>query len=60
MNINSIVFDIGDTVYMVMDDEIRGVITGILLTDGGCEYRVTRFNDSEKIQDWLYACEIKK
>ncbi len=58
--INGLVFNLGDVVTMVLDAEIKGMITGILYTDAGIEYRVALWIDDARKQEWFSACELKK
>ncbi len=54
------VFNLGDTVSLVIDPEVRGVINGILMVDGGMEYRVSMWIDDVRKQEWFYGFEIRK
>ncbi len=58
--INSMIFNLGDIVTMILDNEKKGIITGILYTDSGIEYRVALWIDDERTQPWFSACELKK
>jgi len=60
MNINSIIFNVGDAITVRSNSDIKGIITAILLTDTGIEYKISYWDELDRKQEWLQACELIK
>jgi len=58
--IDKFIYNLGDVVMLVIDQEVKGIINGLLMTDCGVEYRVSLWVDGTRKQEWFYGFEIRK
>ena len=52
-------FKIGDTVTMLYDDSIFGVVTSIWIKTDGVSYELGYAKSSGPAHEWVQECEIK-